>query len=81
MMPALWRDSPNDVRCLCWFSANSLDARCRHIGWARHHDQNTQNLVVQNPRCYPRGSFTLPIRLMPRGQIDRAATAFLHPHD
>jgi hypothetical protein len=27
MMPALWHDSPNDVRCLCWFSANSLDAR------------------------------------------------------
>jgi hypothetical protein len=27
MMPALWHDSPNDVRCLCWFSAGSLDAR------------------------------------------------------
>ena len=27
MMPALWNDSPNDVRYLCWFSADSLDAR------------------------------------------------------
>ena len=26
MMPALLRDSPNDARCLCRFSADSLDA-------------------------------------------------------
>ena len=80
MMPASLRDSPNDVAACRWFSADNLDARRRHIGLAFHHDQNTQNLVVQNPRCYPRGSFTLPIRLMPRGQIDRAATAFHHRH-
>ena len=27
MMPASSRDSPNDAPCLCWFSADSLDAR------------------------------------------------------
>jgi hypothetical protein len=27
MMLALWRDGPNDVRCLCWLSADNLDAR------------------------------------------------------
>jgi hypothetical protein len=27
MMPALWRDSPNDVRCLCWLSGDNLYAR------------------------------------------------------
>jgi hypothetical protein len=27
MMPALLRDSPNYARCLCWFSADSVDAR------------------------------------------------------
>jgi hypothetical protein len=27
MMPASLRDSPNDARCLCWFSADSDDAR------------------------------------------------------
>ena len=27
MMPASLRDSPNHARCLCWFSADSVDAR------------------------------------------------------
>jgi hypothetical protein len=27
MMPTSLRDSPNDARCLCWFSADSVDAR------------------------------------------------------
>ena len=27
MIPALLRDSPNDARCLCWFSPDSADAR------------------------------------------------------
>ena len=27
MIPALLRDSPNDARCLCWFSPDTDDAR------------------------------------------------------
>jgi hypothetical protein len=27
MMPPLLRHSPNDARCLCWFSADNIDPR------------------------------------------------------
>ena len=37
---------------------------CRHVGFLRHHDQNTQNLLVQKPRC----SFTLPVTPTLRGK-------------
>jgi hypothetical protein len=33
MMPALWRNSPNDVRCLCRFSPDSIDARVATSDW------------------------------------------------
>ena len=33
MMPALWHDSPNDVCCLCWFSANGVNARVATSDW------------------------------------------------
>jgi hypothetical protein len=33
MMPASLRDSTNDVRCLRWFSADSLDARLAASDW------------------------------------------------
>jgi hypothetical protein len=33
MMPALWHNSPNDVRCLCWFSADSPSPRVATSDW------------------------------------------------
>ena len=75
MIPALWRDSPNDARCLCWFSPDSADAH-RLVGLPRHYDQKTQNLVVQNPRR----SFTLPIMPMLPGKMGLAAASFHNTH-
>ena len=33
MMPASLHDSPNDARCLCWLSADNLDARAATSDW------------------------------------------------
>jgi hypothetical protein len=75
MMSALWHDSPNDARCLCWFSPDSADARIASSD-SRHYDQKTQNLVVQNPRC----SFTLPIMPMLPGKMRLAAASCHNTH-
>ena len=75
MMPALLRDSTNDARCLCWFFADSVNDRFIRSD-LHHHDQKTQNLVVQSPSC----SFTLPIVPTLRNKIGLAAVSFHHPH-
>jgi hypothetical protein len=60
MMTALLRDSTNCARCF----RRHRRCTCRHVGSLRNHDQNTQNLLVQKPRC----SFTLPVTPTLRGK-------------
>jgi hypothetical protein len=71
MITELLRDSPNCARCF----RRHRRCACRHVGWLRNHDQNTQNLVVQNSRR----SFMLPIMPILPGKIGLAPASFHHP--
>ncbi len=69
MMTALLRDSTNYARCF----RRHRRCTCRHAGLLHHHEQNTQNLVVQNSRH----SFTLPIIPTLRGKIGLPRPRFI----
>jgi hypothetical protein len=68
MMPALWRDSPNDVRCLCWFSADNPEAR------AATSDRRVVRTKTRKISSHKTpAAFVLPVMPNPRGQMGRSA--------
>jgi hypothetical protein len=76
MMPALWHDSPNDVCCLCWFSANGVNAR---VATSDRRVIRTKTRKISS-RKTPAARLRFPVMPNPRGQMGRAAAPFLHPH-
>jgi hypothetical protein len=62
----------NDCR-LCWFSADSLNARVDAL-ICRSQNQNTQNLSAQNTRC----SITPQFKVSQRGETGLVAASLHH---